>query len=112
MTKLKAKDLFQGIRLLKAIDFKEESAQFFADVIKDNSKTEQEKGMDFIMFLMDLATEQKCENEIYKFLASPFEMTSEEVANLDALDFLENVTKVANFNEWKDFFSKAVKAMK
>lgn len=112
MTRLKAKDLFQGMRLLKAIDFKEKSKEVLLAIAKDSTKTEQEKGIDFIMFLLNVATEQKCEKEIYNFLSGPFEMSAEEVESLDAIEFLENITKVADFNEWKDFFSKAVRGVK
>ena len=62
--------------------------------------------------MLEKAAEPKTEKEVYAFFAPIFEMKEEEIKKMDAIEFLESVTKIASLERWRDFFSLAVKSQK
>ena len=50
--------------------------------------------------------------EIFSFLASLFEMEVEDVKKLEPMETFEMISKVADWEKWKSFFSLGVKSMK
>ena len=69
-------------------------------------------GFDFVWNLFDIATEQAGESCLYEFLAGPFEMTPEEVRDLDMDILLENIQHMVQNNNLSAFFKFAAAAMK
>ena len=69
-------------------------------------------GFDFVWNLFDLATEKNGEEELYKFLAGPFEMTPEEVATLDLEILISNLKQMVEENKLSVFFKSAAALMK
>lgn len=81
MRKLKTSDVPNFCRCLKKLGVRE---QFRAVAeASDTVREAWEKGFDLLWGIFDAATEQAGENALYDFLAGPFEMTSQEVADLD-----------------------------
>lgn len=105
MRKLKSSDLFAFARCIKNIGIKEEIQK----VAKESNTVGDiwEKGFDLIYSLFEKAIEKKSEGFIYEFLSGPFEMTSEEVENMDLLEMMEGVSQLADFKTWKAFFTTA-----
>ena len=105
MSKLKTADVFRGARLLKKLGaaeimekIAEESKGKDADVI----------GKKIIYGLLGAAVEESGEEELYVFLSHPFELTPDEIRELDADEFLHKLKDTANLKEWVDFFTSAV----
>ena len=69
-------------------------------------------GFDALWELFDLATEHEGEKTLYEFLAGPFEMTPEEVANLDLDVTMANLKQMAEENNLLGFFKSAAGSMK
>lgn len=110
MRKLKTKDAPALCRCMKKLGLKE---KFQALAREANSAADiWEHGFEFIWDLFDVATEQDGERVLYDFLAGPFEMTPEEVADLDFDVLLANLKQLAEENNLAGFFKSAAKLMK
>ena len=110
MRKLKTSDIPSLCRALKKLGLKEE----FKKIAQEANDTRDiwDKGFDLIWQLFDTATETNGETVIYEFLAGPFEMTPEEVADLDLDILIENCQSLARENNLGAFFKSAAKLMK
>lgn len=110
MRKLKTKDAPALCRCMKKLGLKD---KFQTLAREANSAADiWEKGFDFIWDLFDVATEQDGEQVLYDFLAGPFEMTPEEVAELDFDVLMANLKQLAEENNLAGFFKSAAKLMK
>lgn len=110
MRKLKTRDIPVLGRSLKTLGVKE---QFRELAQKANSVSDVwSDGFDFVWNLFDAATETAGEKAIYEFLAGPFEMTPEQVADLDLDVLIENVQTLAKENNLVSFFKLAARLMK
>ena len=105
MRKLKTADIPAFCRCIKKLGAKDlvMSIAQKANTAKDVWSV----GFDALWDLFDLATEQKGEAVIYEFLAGPFEMTAEEVADLDLYVTMENLRQMAAENNLFSFFKSA-----
>lgn len=110
MRKLKTSDIPSLCRSLKKLGLKEEFKKLAQEA--NSAKDVWEKGFDLIWQLFDVATETAGEGAIYDFLAGPFEMTPEEVADLDLDILIENCQTLARENNLGAFFKFAAKSMK
>ena len=110
MRKLKTTDVPVLCRCLKKIGLKEkfkklaEQADTMADV--------WEQGFDFIWSLFDTITEEHGEGVLYEFLAGPFEMTEQEVRDLDLDQLLDNLEQLVAENDLPRFFKSAARLMR
>lgn len=110
MRKLKTSDIPVLCRCLKKLDLKEKFR-----VIAQEANTAAEawsRGFDLIWGLFDAVTEVEGEGVIYEFLAGPFEMTPDEVADLGLDELLANLQQLAADNNLPTFFKFAAKSMK
>ena len=109
MRKLKTSDIPVLCRCVKKLGLKEEikAVAQKANTVKDVWSF----GFDFVWNLFDIATEQAGEACLYEFLAGPFEMTPEEVRDLD-MEILENLQKLVQENNLAVFFKFAAQSMK
>ena len=105
MRKLKTSDLFAFVRCMKAVGIKEN----LHDIAKksDNAADAWEKGFELIYKAFDLATEKNGEAHVYEFLAGPFEMSPEEVAEMPLPDFFDKCKTLAEENDLAGFFKQA-----
>jgi hypothetical protein len=110
MRKLKTTDLPSLCRSLKKLGLKEEFKKIAQEA--EGIKDVWEKGFEFIWTLFDVATEVEGEGAIYEFLAGPFEMTAQEVADLDMDVLVSNCQQLAAENNLGAFFKSAAKLMK
>lgn len=110
MRKLKTADIPVFCRCAKRLGLKEQiraiaqTANTAADV--------WDQGFDFIWNLFDVATEENGEAAIYEFLSGPFEMTPEEVKDLDLDVLFENIRQLAAQNNLVGFFKTAAASMR
>ena len=110
MRKLKTRDIPALCRCLKKLGMKE---QFKTIALEANSVKEAwDRGFELIWGLFDVATEEAGEAVLYEFLAGPFEMTPEEVRDLDLDTLLSNLEHLAAENNLTAFFRNAAKLMK
>ena len=110
MRKLKTSDIPVLCRCLKKLGVKDKFKAIAKD--SDSVKDVWDKGFEIVWSLFDVATEQAGEAVIYDFLAGPFEMTPEEVEDLDLDVLFSNLQKLAAENNLADFFKNAAKLMK
>lgn len=110
MRKLKTTDIPSLCRSLKKLGLKEKFKTLAQEA--NSAKEAWDRGFDVIWELFDSATEVNGEAAIYEFLAGPFEMTPEEVANLDIDVLLANCQQLAAENNLGAFFKSAAKLMK
>lgn len=110
MRKLKTSDIPVLCRCIKRMGLKEQIQKIAQEA--NTAKDVWEKGFDLIWGIFDLATEQNGEGQVYEFLAGPFEMTPEEVRDLDLNILLENMKRLGEENNLAVFFKFAAKSMK
>lgn len=110
MRKLKTSDIPVLCRCLKKLGLKEKVR---ALALEANTVAEAwTRGFDTVWELFDAATETAGEMELYRFLAGPFEMTPEEVRDLDMDVLLDNLQRLAADNNLLAFFKFAARSMK
>lgn len=110
MRKLKTSDIPSFCRCLKKLGFKDKIQTVAKEA--NNAKDVWDRGFDMIWGIFDLATEAEGEKALYEFLAGPFEMKAEEVADLDFEVLFENLKQLAEENNLIGFFKSAAKLMK
>lgn len=110
MRKLKTSDIPALCRGLKQLGIKDKIKTVAQQA--DNLADAWEKGFELIWELFDIATESGGERVIYEFLARPFEMTPEEVENLDLDILMSNCQTLARENNLGAFFKSAAQLMK
>jgi len=109
MRKIITSDVFNMLRIIKKSNLKEELRPYFR-LAAEGTLNIQDIGIETILGLMEIMSEQRSEDAIYEFLAGPFEMNPEEVAKLD-LDTLVNLlSQLAKENDLK-VFTKAVSGL-
>ena len=110
MRKLKTSDIPAFCRCLKKLGVKEK----IQTVAREANKVQDvwDKGFDLVWGLFDLATEAEGEQVLYDFLAGPFEMQPQEVADLTIDVLFENLKKLAEENNLHAFFKFAASSMK
>lgn len=110
MRKLKTSDIPVLCRCVKRLGLKDQikSVAEQANTVRDVWAF----GFDFVWNLFDIATEKTGEVCIYEFLAGPFEMTPEEVRDLDMDVLLENLQRLVTENNLAAFFKFAAQSMK
>lgn len=113
MRKLETQDIFNAIRLLNKIGVREEIKEVARQAEeKEIKKSRFDMGFDLFFGIIDKAMEENAEEEIYKFIANIFECGSEEVRKMKPIELMKNLEKVADFEEWKDFFGYVKGLMK
>lgn len=110
MRKLKTSDIPSLCRSLKKLGLKEKFKELAQQA--DNMADVWSRGFDLVWDLFDAATEARGEGAIYDFLAGPFEMTAEEVADLDLEILMANCQQLAAENNLANFFKFAARSMK
>ena len=112
MRRLETHDVFNFARLINKIGAKEalKDVVLSRDTIEDMTK--ESFGYDVLFALFDVATTEEAENEIYNFLAPLYEKTAEELKHGDFIELAEGLKEIADWEQWKHFFTLALKSMK
>jgi len=126
--KLNTADLFEFMRMVKRTGVKDELKKVAKNMPKkekqpklalvENEAAEKpevvpekpsqaEVGIDLAFSVMEIFSNQNAEDEIYKFIARPFQCTPEEVAENDLMDTIEKLKDVADAGKWASFFKSA-----
>lgn len=110
MRKLKTSDVASFCRSVKKLGIKEKFKALAQEA--NNGQEVWDRGFNLIWELFDVATEVNGEMAIYEFLAGPFEMTAEEVRDLDLDVLIPSLQQMAAENNLSVFFKSAAKLMK
>lgn len=126
--KLNTADLFEFMRMVKRTGIKDELKKVAKNMPKkekqpklalvENEEAEKteivnekpsqaEVGIELAFSVMEIFSNQNAEDEIYKFIARPFQCTPEEVAENDLMDTIEKLKDVADAQKWASFFKSA-----
>ena len=113
MRNLETHDIFSAVRLLNKIGVREEIREVAKQAEENKSnKIRFDMGFDLMFGIIEKATTENAEKEIYKFIADLFECEWEEVRKMKPIALMKNLEEVANFEEWKDFFGYVKGLMK
>ena len=113
MRNLETHDVFAAARLLKKIGVREEIKAVAKEAEeKKNKRVQFDMGFDLMFGILEKATEENAEIEIYKFIAELFECEWEEVRRMKPIELFKKLEQVANIEEWKSFFEYVAKLMK
>lgn len=110
MRKLKTSDIPAACRCLKKLGLKEKVQEIAKN--SNTAKDAWQKGFDLLWNVFDLATEAQGERHLYEFLSGPFEMTADEVADLEIKALFDNLKQMAEENDLAGFFKSAGALMK
>jgi hypothetical protein len=108
MRTLQNTDIFAFGRILSKANLKDEIKK----ISVGNEKDVEAIGFDLLFTILTSCSDKAVEEEIFSFLASIFEMEVEEVKKLDPIETFEMMSKIADWNKWKSFFSLGVRSMK
>ena len=108
---LTVKHLFPFLKLMKALNIKEE----FKEIMRSRSKVDEEvsseiledKGVDMIFMLFEKMP--NAEKEIKEFLAMYSGKTYAEIEELPVDEFIEIIKQFFREDSFKSFFTRAVK---
>ena len=111
--KLQTSDLFAAIRLLKKIGVREEIKEVAKRAEESKEKIiKTDMGFDLFFGILEKAAEENAETEVYKFIADLFGCTWKEVSVMNPIQLFKQLSEVADFKEWKDFFKCVATTMK
>ena len=113
MRSLRTSDIFSACRLLSVIGVREEIREVALKA--EESKTKKVKvdfGFDLLFGILEKATKEASEEEIYKFIANLFECDWQEVRDMDPIELLDKLEQVADIEKWKNFFKRVAALMK
>lgn len=113
MRNLETSDIFAAVRLLNKIGVREEIREVAKQAEENKSnKIRFDMGFDLMFGIIEKAASENAEKEIYKFIADLFECEWEDVRKMNPIELFKNLEKVANFEEWKNFFDYVKRLMK
>ena len=105
MRSLETSDIFAAVRLLNKIGVREEIREVAKQAEENKTnKVRFDMGFDLIFGIIEKATSENSEKEIYKFIANLFECEWEEVRKMNPITLMKKLEEVANIEEWKSFF--------
>lgn len=105
--KMNTADLFNFLRLVKKIGIKDDLKGVVSKFSGEHKATQSEIGLDVAFAIMEVFADKKAEEEIYNFLAGPFQCKAEDIKNNDLADTIQKITEIADVEMWKSFFKKA-----
>lgn len=113
MRSLRTSDIFSACRLLSLIGIREEIREVAMKA--EESKTKKVKvdmGFDLLFGVLEKATQENAEKEIYKFIADLFECDWESVRDMDPIELFDKLEQVADIEKWQNFFKRVAALMK
>ena len=117
---MKATDVFKLTSIISKIGIKQFKDLFNKDTLstlrnKELSKDERNAiTLELALGVVDilLANVEKCEESIYRFLASLCEVEKAEIENLKGIDFFNLLIEVFTHKDFLDFFKVALRFQK
>lgn len=104
LRRLCARDIFPFAKILSKVGIKQFSECFQLD--EDDNLSLSMSGLAVALNVIDILLNNldKCENEIYSFLAGVSSMTPEQIMNLDMDVFAQMIIEIFQKKEFADFF--------
>lgn len=116
MRKLQSSDIFALCRVVNSLGIKDELKNIVNSINDRNTITKEIDytaiGIDMICNIFEKAIQKKSENALFEFFANIFEMSTDEVKQLDPIDFINKIFEVADVERWKSFFLRLGSLMK
>lgn len=105
MRKIQTQDVFNAVRLINRLNFKEDLKEIMM-AYNEGSRNTVNLACDILFSLMEKATEKNSEKAFYEFLSGPLESTEDEIKKMDLLELIESLNKCADPEKWKIFFGR------
>lgn len=113
MRSLRTSDIFSMCRVLSKIGVREEiRAVAKAAEESKGKKVKVDFGFDLLFGIIEKATQENAEKEIYKFIGDIFECEWESVRDMDPIELMDKLEEVADIEKWKNFFKRVAALMK
>lgn len=108
MRKLNGGDLFNAVRLLRAVDLKGVVEAYQKAAAAEEGEEKQNANMALFGKLMESASDEKSEDAIFAFLAGPFgKKNAAEVRAMPLDELGDCLEKLGEENDLRGFFGKA-----
>jgi len=104
MRKINTQDVFKAFRLITKSGLKDELTKMVEDIATKGYESVEKVGLNSFMTILETLTDEKSEKLFYDLLSGIYEMTPQEVANLDPNAQIENLTTLYKENNLKGFF--------
>lgn len=116
MRKLRARDIFPFLRLVKELGIRDEIKAIAAQAntaqeAADLAALQFGSGLELVLNLAERAGSQGCESAMYSFLASLFDCNQDEAKELELDDIVGGLKEVTEANNFLAFFRSAAQAM-
>lgn len=95
-------------RIISKVDIANELKEIVNKINSENEKDVERVGIEFVFTLIGKASTREIEKEIYAFLSDVLGITIDEMRHMKPAKLKEYMAE-ADFEEWKDFFMKAVR---
>ncbi|MBR6351222.1 MAG: hypothetical protein IKR93_02740 [Firmicutes bacterium] len=105
MRKLRTTDVFVAARLVTGSGLREDLAPLIKKIADEGYDDIANVGLNGILTALETFSSKKCEQMFYEFLAGPFEMAPEEVAELDIDVMYENLSRLVEENNLRNFMN-------
>lgn len=117
MRALKSTDLFAALRVVKAVNVKEEMKSLAQTISEGrlNEKTQREIGSELIFALLANCGTEQAEKAFFAFLSGPMEIPVAELRDMDLDVFADKVKEFiasVDLEHWKAFFASLADLMK
>lgn len=104
MRKLNTTDVFGAVRLVAKSGIKEKLIPLIKE-ISESGMSEEDAGITGILTFMEVLSDEKCEQLIYKWLAGPFEKDPEAIAVLPLDELTPSLQALVEENDLRNFFT-------
>ncbi len=104
MRKLQTQDVFNALRAISKANLKEEIKPILKQASAEGVNVE-DVGIEGILGLIEIFSQNKSEHAIYDVLAGPFEMEAKQIETMDILTLAENLETLSKENDLKRFFT-------
>lgn len=106
MRKLNTRDVFALCRVIKASGMRAELKKLVMKLAtREGEDITESVGIDTMLVIMEALAEKGSEAAIYEMLAQPFEMTAEDVAEMELPVMAEHLKQLGEMNDLKGFFN-------
>lgn len=113
LRKLEAKDIASMASIINKMGWKEFKTVFQSESVKDmNDINKMGMAVAFDMVGIILANYEKCQQDVFSFLASLSGLKVKQIESLSPAEFAEMVISVVQKEEFKDFFTVVSKLFK
>ena len=113
LRKLEAKDIAPMASIINKMGWKEFKTAFQSESVKDRgdlNKIGMAVAFDVVGII--LANYEKCQADVFNFLASLSGLKTKQIESLSPAEFAEMIISVVQKEEFKDFFSVVSKLFK